>query len=72
MTLPIVVYLVFGAMFGLATYGHRHLFSEGATRGSGTTKRDPLDGRLTWTLLCAALWPLFALTGVVGVLRARR
>ncbi|MCA3213568.1 MAG: hypothetical protein ING52_05280 [Burkholderiales bacterium] len=72
MTLAMVVYVVFGAMFGLATYANRHLFSEGSTRNTGTVKRDPLDGRLTWMTLNSVLWPMFAFTGTYSILRRRR
>lgn len=48
MTSTIVLFLAFGAFFGLATYSNRHLFSEGQTRRTDTAKgpRDPLDGRV--------------------------
>lgn len=66
MTLPVAVALftLFGALFGLATHAHRHLFSEGHTRRSAADETDPMQGRLAWTLLCTALWPLMAMTGV--------
>ena len=72
MNLPIVLFLAFGVLFGLATYSNRHLFSEGSTRNTGTVKRDPLDGRLTWMTLNSVLWPMFAFTGTYSILRRRR
>ena len=56
MNLPIVLFLAFGVLFGLATYSNRHLFSEGSTR-RGAGRGDPLDGRLAWVAGCALLWP---------------
>lgn len=63
LTTPIVLYLLFGACFGLATFSRRHLFSEGPARPDdvgGSRWRQ----RLSWTLLCSCLWPLMALTGL--------
>lgn len=68
----IVLYVVVGAVFGLATFSNRHLFSEGSTRNTGTESRDALDGRLMWVLLSTGLWPMLALTGVYSVLRKKR
>ena len=65
MHLPIVLFIAFGVLFGLATYSNRHLFSEGSTR-RGAGRDDPLDGRLAWVAGCALLWPLLALTGLYG------
>lgn len=66
MSLPVAVALfsLFGALFGLATHAHRHLFSEGHTRRNARDDTDPMQTRLAWVLLCAALWPLMALTGL--------
>ena len=72
MTWWIVGFLVVGGLFGLLTYSRRHLFSEGTTRDSGTQSRDALDGRTMWILLCAGLWPIFALTGVYSAWRRSR
>ncbi len=69
MTTPIVLFLVFGACFGLATYSNRHLFSEGPRRRADEGERDPLDGRLMWVAICTCLWPLLAMTGVYGFWR---
>lgn len=72
MTTPIVVYLVFGAFFGLATYRHRHLFNEGPRRREDVDPRDRLDGRVMWTLICIALWPLMVLSGLVTLWKRSR
>ncbi len=72
MTTPIVIYLVFGAFFGVATYTNRHLFNEGPRRRDDVGGHDPLDGRLTWTAICTALWPLMVLTGLVTLWKRSR
>jgi hypothetical protein len=71
MTTTIVLFLVFGAGFGLATFSNRHLFSEGSTR-KGQAADDTLGARVMWVLICSALWPLMALTGMVSLWRGRR
>lgn len=73
MTTPIVLFLLFGALFGLATFAHRHLFSEGPTTRDDAGTSGRLGARLGWALLCSTLWPLMALTGLHSVwLLARR
>ena len=64
MTTPIVLFLLFGAGFGLATFSKRHLFSEGPTRRDDSGASGGLKARLGWTLLCTCLWPVMALTGL--------
>lgn len=71
MTTPLWIFLVFGACFGLATYSHRHLFSEGSTRPAEPGS-DSLAGRLMWALVCTFLWPLMALTGMLSAWRLSR
>ncbi|MCA3240439.1 MAG: hypothetical protein ING89_03980 [Rubrivivax sp.] len=65
MTFPVAITLftLFGALFGLATYSRRHLFSEGHTKRAAADLSDPMQSRLAWVLLCVALWPLMGLTG---------
>lgn len=73
MTTPIVLFLLFGAVFGLVTFPHRHLFSEGPTRRDESGAAGSLRARLGWALLCSTLWPLMLLTGLYSVwLLARR
>lgn len=64
MTLPIVLFLLFGAVFGLASFSHRHLFSEGPTRRDESVAPPGLKARLGWALLCSGLWPVMLLTGL--------
>jgi hypothetical protein len=71
MTTSIVLFLAFGACFGLATFSHRHLFSEGPTR-KGQAADNTVGARLLWALICSALWPIMALTGVYSLWRGRR
>lgn len=61
---PIVLYLLFGFCFGLATFSRRHLFSEGPSRAEDAELHRGLRPRLTWALLCSGLWPLMLLTGL--------
>ena len=72
MTLPIVLFLLFGAAFGWATASRRHLFSEGPSRRPDAAERDALAGRVTWVLICTCLWPLMALTGLYSAWRLSR
>jgi hypothetical protein len=64
LTTPIVLFLLFGACFGLATFSNRHLFSEGPTRRDDESASHGLKARLGWTLICTCLWPVMALTGL--------
>ncbi len=64
MTSAIVLYLLFGAGFGLATFSKRHLFSEGPTQRDGAAASHGLKARLFWMLICTGLWPVMALTGL--------
>lgn len=72
MTWWIAGYVVVGALFGLATYAHRHRFSEGTTRRSGSGESDPLDSRVMWVMLSTGLWPIYVLTGAFNYLRKPR
>jgi hypothetical protein len=72
-THTIVLFLAFGALFGLATFSHRHLFSEGPSRKAESgDSDDTLGQRVLWVLICSGLWPLMALTGMLSLLRLRR
>jgi hypothetical protein len=64
LTAAVALFVISGALFGLLTHRHRHLFSEGHTRRSAADDADPMQGRVAWTLLCTALWPLMAMTGL--------
>jgi hypothetical protein len=73
LTIPIVLFLLFGALFGLATFPNRHLFSEGPTTRDESGTVGLLRARLGWALLCSTLWPIMLLTGLHSVwLFARR
>lgn len=79
MNLTIGLFIAIGALFGLMTFSHRHLFSEGSTRPTDPGAARGLDGRTMWVALCAALWPLLVVSGVFGwwyrrarAVRARR
>lgn len=65
-------YLLVGAAFGLATFSHKHLFSEGPESPAGAQQPDAMNGRLMWVLICSCLWPVMALTGVYSFWRLRR
>jgi hypothetical protein len=68
-----LAFLAFGACFGLATFSHRHLFSEGPSRAAKRgDEDDTLMQRVIWVLSCSALWPLMMLTGAVSLWRLRR
>jgi hypothetical protein len=72
-TTTIVLFLTFGACFGLATFANRHLFSEGPSRkGASGDAEDTLAQRVIWVLSCSTLWPLLAVTGALGWWRQRR
>ena len=64
MTTPIVLFLLFGACFGLATFSNRHLFSEGPARHDEQGTGGDWKERVIWALICTCLWPLMALTGL--------
>jgi hypothetical protein len=73
LTTPIVLFLVFGAFFGLATYSRRHLFSEGPTVRDTSASANTLRGRISWAFVCTPLWPIMVLTGLhSALLLARR
>ena len=67
MTTPIVLFLAFGACFGLLTHSRRHLFSEGPTRRDDSGAGDSLASRVMWVLICTCLWPVMALTGLYSL-----
>ena len=71
MTLPIALYLVIGAAFGLASYSRRHLFSEGTAKPLQAASQGAADGRVMWTLICSGLWPLLLLSGLFSAWHRR-
>lgn len=72
MTTPIVLFIVFGAVFGWLSFAHRHLFSEGPTRRPDLGESGSLGARLVWVMVCSALWPLMVLTGLYSLWRLKR
>jgi hypothetical protein len=68
MTLPIVLFLAIGALFGLLSYPQRHHFSEGSTAADADRG---LLGRLGWAALCTPLWPLMLVSGAFGLVNRR-
>lgn len=62
--------LMFGALFGVATYAHRHLFNEGPTKKDADD--DGWRGRVFWVLVCTFLWPLMLLSGGYGLFREQQ
>lgn len=71
MTAAIVLFLACGACFGLATFSHRHLFSEGPSHKPSAAD-DTLAQRAIWVCSCSALWPLMALMGLLSLWKLRR
>lgn len=71
MTTPILLFIVLGLCFGLATMTRQHFFSEGVSRSDADVRG--WKQRVVWVLMCSLLWPLMALTGLHSLwLLARR
>lgn len=60
----IYLFLLFGAVFGLATFSYQHIFSEGPDKVETPEGVSALGGRLLWALVCTFLWPIMVLTGL--------
>ncbi len=64
----ITAFLLAGAVFGLATFRSRHLFSEGPSSPPGGD-----DGgaaaRVLWVCIAATLWPVLVLSGLYSAWR---
>ena len=60
----ILVFLLFGALFGLSTYYYQHIFSEGPHKPDAPKDSSTVGGRVLWALVCTFLWPLMILTGL--------
>ncbi len=67
MTIYIVVFLVFGAVFGLMTFTKRHLFSEGPKVVEESPDANNVASRVMWILICTFLWPIMLLTGLNSI-----
>ena len=75
MNLYITAFLTFGCFFGLATFAHRHLFSEGPHRPDAAgTNRTHKGALIFWVAMCTLLWPIMAVSGLntAWVLAKRR
>jgi len=60
----IVVFLLFGAAFGLLTFSYRHIFSEGPSKVETSPDGPTLASRVMWAMVCTFLWPIMVLTGL--------
>ena len=60
----IVLFLLFGAGFGLLTYSYRHIFSEGPNKVETPPDGPTLASRVLWAMVCTFLWPIMILTGI--------
>ena len=60
----IVVFLLFGAGFGLMTFSYRHIFSEGPYKAETPRDGSTLASRVFWAMVRTFLWPIMILTGL--------
>ena len=60
----IVLFLLFGAVFGLSTFSYRHIFSEGPHQVDAGDGGSTLGSRVLWAMVCTFLWPIMVLTGL--------
>ena len=60
----IVVFLLFGAVFGLLTFSYRHIFSEGPNKVETPPDGPTRASRVLWAMVCTFLWPIVVLTGL--------
>ena len=67
MNIYIVLFLLLGTWFGLCTFSHRHLFSEGPKKIEEPVQGWDFSNRLMWMMICTFLWPIMVLTGLHSV-----
>lgn len=67
MNIYIVLFLLLGTCFGLCTFSHRHLFSEGPKKIEKPVQGWDFSNRLMWMMICTFLWPIMVLTGLHSV-----
>jgi hypothetical protein len=60
----IYLFLLFGAVFGFATFSYRHIFSEGPHQIDVAEGGSTLGSRVLWAMVCTFLWPIMVLTGL--------
>ncbi len=63
-TTVIILFMLFGACFGFATFSQRHLFSEGPHTAKESDENPFFESRVFWVLLCASLWPIMVPTRI--------
>jgi hypothetical protein len=63
----ISLFLFLGICFGLLTFSHRHLFSEGPDKAANSDQASLLEGRIFWVMVCTCLWPIMVVTGLHSV-----
>jgi hypothetical protein len=64
LNLYIVLFLSFGALFGVTTYSYQHIFSEGPYKVDPAEGGSTLGTRVLWAMVCTFLWPIMILTGL--------
>jgi hypothetical protein len=69
MSAHIIGFIAFGILFGLLTYGNRHLFGEGPSRREDADPNNGPQGMALWVMICSMLWPILAFTGAYGAWR---
>lgn len=60
----IVMFLSFGALFGLSTFSYQHIFSEGPHKVNAGEGGPTLGARVLWAMVCTFLWPVMILAGL--------
>ena len=64
MDLYITAFLAFGCFFVLATFRHRHLFSEGPHRPEASAPIKDKGAWAFWVAMSTLLWPILVLSGL--------
>jgi hypothetical protein len=69
----IYLFLLFGTVFGLSTFSHKHLFSEGPHKADTPQDAPTLGSRVLWAMVCTFLWPIMLVSGLnSAVILAKR
>jgi hypothetical protein len=74
MNFYITAFLAFGCLFGLATFNHRHLFSEGPHGPEARASISSKGALAFWVAMSTLLWPILVVSGLntAWVLAKRR
>ncbi|MEY4711118.1 MAG: hypothetical protein RIS88_568 [Pseudomonadota bacterium] len=64
MNIYIWLFLAFGCFFGLASFTHRHLFSEGPHKPHEVAPEKDWVAIGFWVAICTLLWPLMVVSGL--------